>query len=123
MVEVMGTAVDKQAVRRQLVVLRLFDALLDNDRDRVMSFFAEDSVFEPVHCDQPLQGAQAIWRRLCADTGRIERELLEVSAVDDVVLAERAERYLKDGRWVERRLRSALRVDGCKIREWRDQQH
>lgn len=122
--EVMGNTGDKRVTRRQQVVMRLFDALLDNDRDRVISFFAEDSIFESAQSGQPLTGGQAIWSALNTHGAELlERELLQLSAADDLVVAERTERYLRDGRWIERRLRSALTVDGCKIRAWREQQN
>lgn len=113
------TSGDKNDTRRQQVVVRLFDAWLDRDCERVQSFFREDSVFEPAEGERRT-GAEAIWAALGSDDA-VERELLDISADDSgCILARHRERRLVDGRWNERRVLGVLAVEGCKIRSWRD---
>ena len=45
--------------RNRQVVMRLFDALLDNDRDRTLSFFSDQSVFE-LSRDRQVSGQGAV---------------------------------------------------------------
>lgn len=109
--------------KNRQVVVRLFDAILDNDRDRILSFFSDDSVFHPLSAD-PVVGHAAIWAALTAAGGAaqaLERQLDTVVGHDDGrVLAERTERYLVDGCWQERKVTGMLAVKGCKITRWLD---
>ena len=108
--------------KNQQVVVRLFDAILDNDRDRILSFFSDDSVFHPLSSD-PVVGHAAIWAALttAGAAEAMERKLDCVVGHDDGrVQTERTERYLVGGSWLERKVTGVLAVKGCKITRWQD---
>lgn len=106
--------------KKQQVVVRLFDAILDNDNDRILSFFSDHSVFQPLSGD-PVIGHTAIWAALNTPAGAVERRLeCVVGQADGQVRAERTERVFIDGRWQERRVTGLLAVRGCKIIRWQD---
>jgi limonene-1,2-epoxide hydrolase len=109
--------------KNRQVVMRLFDAILDNDRDRILSFFNDDSVFQPLARD-PAVGHAAIWASLTAaasEAQAVEQQLDRITGHEDGrVRAERTERYLVDGSWRERRVTGELAVKGCKIIRWLD---
>lgn len=117
----MGNSRDKSGFRREQVVARLFDAWLDDDVDRVRSFFCEDSVYEPFE-GEPITGVEALWAMLGSRSAeQIERELLAIASEGEgQVVARQRVRRLINGRWDERELKVLLAVDGCKIRSWRD---
>lgn len=108
----------KRRVREREVINRLFDALSDNDKDRIASFFSDETVFQPLQRDR-VTGRAAIWSTLQAVDGPVERRLLRVtSAADGSVRADVAERRLHAGSWQEFRLTSTFAVRGCKILHW-----
>lgn len=105
-----------KAAKNQQVVWHLFDAIRANDRERVLSFFTEDSLFEPLSRESVI-GHTAIWSRL--SDAVMEHELCCVSEADDGrVTAERIERRLIDGALSEQRTTSVLSVRGAKIVHW-----
>lgn len=108
--------------KSQQVVMRLFDAIIDNDRDRIRSFFTDDSVFHPP-AQEPLVGYAAICSAL-TERNKGGAGKLSLSAVvarhDGRVQAERIERHLIDGEWQELKFTGVLAVDGCKITQWWD---
>lgn len=107
----------------QQVVMRLFDAIMNNDRERVLSFFSDDSVLHNMPLE-PAVGPEAIWAQLAQVQERAEEVDWTVHhiAVSDNggVLTERTDRYLIDGRWREFKVMGTLEVSGCKIVHWRD---
>jgi limonene-1,2-epoxide hydrolase len=109
--------------KSQQVVMRLFDAICDNDRERVFSFFTDQSVFLPP-AQAPAIGYNAIWSALSASAARaeaVEHQLCQVAeGPDGSVQAERIERHLIDGVWRELRVTGVLAVNGCKITRWID---
>lgn len=110
----------KHDARRQQVVVRLFDAWLDNDRDRLLSFFREDSVVRGAE-GAPHTGLEAIWTVLSARAGADapQRELVCLHADEQGrVRASWVERYKEDGDIRERRMDGLLAVEGCKVSEW-----
>lgn len=107
----------------QQVVLRLFEAIAANDRDRVLSFFSDESVMHSMPLE-PAIGQEAIWALL----GQVHERAEEIDwAVHQIaesdsgrVLTERTIRYLIEGRWRELPVMGVLDVRGCKIAHWRD---
>jgi limonene-1,2-epoxide hydrolase len=110
----------KRNGRDQQVVMRLFDAILDNDHDRILSFFSDDTVFKPL-TSAPVVGHAAIWGALQGSGETIERQLHRVTPTGDgCVRTERTERHLRNGGWREVQVTSTFAVRGCKIAHWHD---
>jgi limonene-1,2-epoxide hydrolase len=111
------------AQKSQQVVMRLFDAIMDNDRDRILSFFTDESVFQ-CQARDPAVGHTAIWSALATSDNQVEaveRRLCQVAErPDGRVQAERLERYLVGGVWRELKVTGVLAVSGCKITQWSD---
>ncbi|HEY3698262.1 MAG TPA: limonene-1,2-epoxide hydrolase family protein [Spongiibacteraceae bacterium] len=111
------------AAKNQQVVLHLFDALRANDRERVLSFFTEETVFQPL-ARASVRGHDAIWSALNAAIAETELAGYRfgdiVSSNDGRVEAERFERYLVDGIWSERCITEILSVRGAKVTQWRE---
>ena len=109
--------------KSQQVVMRLFDAIIDNDRDRILSFFTDRSVFR-CQTQDPAVGHTAIWSALSTADARaeaVERRLCRIAErPDGCVQAERLERRLIEGVWREIKITGVLAVDGCKILQWSD---
>lgn len=108
--------------KHQQVVMRLFDAITDNDRDRVLSFFTDQSIFQSPDAVEPAVGHTAIWSALSASGAcgqAVEHKLCRVGvAPDGSVQAERIQRCLVDGEWCELHFTGVLAVEGCKITRW-----
>ena len=106
----------------QQVVLRLFDAIVANDRDRVLSFFSDESIVHNIPLE-PVVGQEAIWALLGQVHERAEQIDWTVHQIAESetgrVLTERTIRYLIDG-WREVPVMGILDVKGCKITHWRD---
>lgn len=111
------------AAKNQQVVLHLFDALRANDRERVLSFFTEETVFEPL-ARASVRGHDAIWSALNAAIAQTEaggyRFGEVISSNDGRVEAERFERCQIDGVWSERCVTEILLVRGAKVTQWRE---
>jgi limonene-1,2-epoxide hydrolase len=109
--------------KSQQVVLRLFDAIMNNDRERILSFFTNESVFQ-CPSQSPAVGHAAIWSALSSTASQAEQAECRVCAVaerpDGRVQAERVQRYLVDGVWCEHKVTGVLAVNGCKITQWSD---
>lgn len=105
------------------VVLRLFDAITANDRERVMSFFNQDSIFHNIPL-APAVGQEEIWevfRQIHERADAVDWDIHHIAETGSgSVLTERTNRYFVDGRWCEFRVMGVLEVQGCKIAHWRD---
>ncbi|MBT4522304.1 MAG: SnoaL-like domain-containing protein [Halieaceae bacterium] len=106
------------------VINAFLEAINANDKDRIMSFFTEDSVFDNVPMG-PVTGLAAIWEVLAMvhdiATGvdwKIHR--LE-QGPSGTVYSERTDRYEINGQWAEFRCAGIHEIDANgKIVLWRD---
>ncbi len=107
--------------RNQQVVMRLIDAVSDNDKERIQSFFAEDTVFKTVK-GSDVVGRDAIWDVLANEHNQAEQVDWQVDNLceDETgrVLTEGRVRYLINGQWQEVEVTGAFEVKGSKIIHW-----
>ncbi|MEE8057115.1 MAG: nuclear transport factor 2 family protein [Pseudomonadales bacterium] len=110
-----------KAGRNQQVIMRYIDAVNDNDKERIQSFFAEDSIF----CNLPDEhavGQEAIWGAISDIHNNAEQVDWQIDNLCEdesgSVLAEGRVRYLVNGEWRECELNGVFEVRGCKITQW-----
>ncbi len=99
-------------------------AINANDKDRILSFFDADSVFDNVPMGA-VQGPDAIWQVFATIHDKASAVNWEIhrleQAASGTVYSERSDRYLLDGQWAEFRCAGIHEVgDNGKIRLWRD---
>ena len=105
------------------VVVSLIDAFNANDLDRIMTHFASDAVYHNIPV-APVTGAKAIREVVQGFLGMATqvdwqtRNIAESSG--GVVLTERVDRFLINGKWVELPVMGTFEVVGAKISAWRD---
>ena len=103
------------------VVERYIDAVKDNNRDRILSFFSEDSIFENMP-EQVFIGRQAIWEAMETYHNNAERvdwlvKYLEEKESGDV-LTRGCLRYFLGGQWVQFDVNGRFEIKGSKIVRW-----
>lgn len=107
----------------ETTVIRFIRAINCNDKQSILSFFCEDSVFHNIPME-PDTGIDAIWKTLaivherCSDVDWHLHAIAESSA--GAVLTERTDRYLIDGDWIEYPLMGIFEVADGIILVWRD---
>jgi len=100
------------------------EAINANDKDRILSFFTEESVFDNVPLG-PVTGPEAIWAQLApihdvATAVDWEIHRLE-EARSGTIYSERSDRYQVQGQWAVFRCSGIHEVnDEGKITLWRD---
>lgn len=104
------------------VIMRLIDAVSDNDKERIQSFFGQDTVFNNLPGGTAV-GQQAIWEvfaRLHDDAQAVECQIdrLDENEAGQVMTTGQV-RYLIDGQWRSFSIDGAFEVAGCKIAHWR----
>lgn len=106
------------------VMQACLDAINANDKDRIMSFFTEQSVFDNVPMG-PVTGRSGIWE-VFAQVHDIATEVnweihrLE-QAPSGTIYSERTDRYKLNGNWAEFRCAGIHEIDDDgKITLWRD---
>ncbi len=110
-----------KAGKNQQVILRLIEAIGDNDKERVQSFFCSHSHFQTLRGGAAV-GQEAIWKAITAAGSGADRVDLQVDqlaedAAGQVVTVGRV-RYLKNGNWREYPVNGAFEVRGSKITRW-----
>lgn len=91
------------------------------DADEIVSHFAEDAVWEfpgglftgPYEIRKAVKG-------YLARTERCDLEVVNLAVTDNVVLTERVDHLLFDGKVIDARVMGAFEVKGEKITAWRD---
>lgn len=110
-----------KAGKNQRVVERYIDAVNDNNRDRIVSFFTEDSVFENMP-EQALSGRDAIWEAMAPLHQSADRVDWQVDRLQELergsVLTAGKLRYLLDGDWLEFDVNGLFEIKGSKIVHW-----
>lgn len=107
--------------RNAMVVERLFDAILDCDRERVLSFFSEESRLD-AGALPAATGPDAIWQALAEGLARAERIEWQIREIQEtepgVVRARHGGRFRAGGRWQQFQRDDHFLVRGCKILGW-----
>ena len=110
-----------KAGRNQQVVMRLIDAVSDNDKDRILSFFSDDSVY---HNPKGINavGQEAIWHVIAGVDQHVEKVDWQLDSLQETeegnVLTEGRVRHLIDGDWREFAVKGAFEIRGSKITHW-----
>ena len=105
------------------IVLEFIDAINKNDKEKILSFFDDHSVFNNVPMGS-VQGKEGVWNVL----GPLHEKVKSVEYVihniaesgSGVVLTERTDRYELDDRVAEFPVMGTFEVKGKIIRQWRD---
>jgi limonene-1,2-epoxide hydrolase len=104
--------------------LRRFLALwATRDAAAMAAGFAEDGVHDNVPEEKPMVGPAAIrqWLEFCFQhLTRIEVEILNMASHGDWVHCERLDDHIADARHMPLPVMNASRIEGGKIREFRD---
>jgi limonene-1,2-epoxide hydrolase len=92
------------------------------DVDEIVSFFADDAVWDNVPIGA-VKGIEAIRQAVADYVGRMSSGSLDVinlAASGNIVLTERMDRFVYDGQPVSARVMGAFEIVGDKIAAWRD---
>jgi limonene-1,2-epoxide hydrolase len=92
------------------------------DVDAIMSFFTRDAVWDNVPFGA-VTGYDEIRKAVDGYVGRMtaaNMEIINLAAAGSVVLTERVDHLVFDGRRVDARVMGAFEVSGDKITAWRD---
>ena len=104
-------------------VERFFTAVTKNNKEDIMSFFDEDSVFNNIPMG-PVKGRRAIWEilKITAEaSSEVLFEVINIAETDDgVVLTERVDYFNMNHGKVAFSLMGAFEIENGIIRQWRD---
>jgi len=104
-------------------VKALIEAVESNDKDRILSFFDEESVFHNIPM-APAVGLGAIWAvfaQVHDTTTEVEWVVHHIAETGDgYVLTERTDRYRFAEGWAEFKVMGIFEVADGKVRRWRD---
>lgn len=105
------------------VVKSLIAAFNASDVAKVMDHFASDAVYHNIPVE-PVSGAQAIRGVIDGFMGmatKVDWQLLNIAqSGDSVVMTERVDRFLINGKWIGLPVMGTFEVIGGKITAWRD---
>ena len=105
------------------VVRDLVDAFNASDMPRIMSYFTDESVYHNIPV-APVTGQNAIRdviQRFMGMSSKVDWIVLHlVEGADGVVLTERVDRFMINGKWVALPVMGTFEVVNGKIRAWRD---
>lgn len=103
-------------------ISRFIAAVNARDVNVIMAFFAEDAVYHNMP-NQPLKGTAAIRRAIenfVNPASRIDWEILHTAETGNVVLTERMDRFVMNGKDVALPVMGAFELANGKITAWRD---
>ena len=110
-----------KAGKKCQVIMRLIDAISENDKERVQSFFSANSRFQTLRGGAAV-GQDEIWEALTAARSGAEGYDWEFDCLNEdesgKVVTVGKVRYLKNGCWREYPVRGAFEVRGSKITQW-----
>lgn len=105
------------------VVSSLVDAFNASDMARIMSHFTEESVYHNIPV-APVTGDKAIREVIQGFMGmssKVDWEVLHlVEGSNGVVLTERVDRFMINGKWIALPVMGTFEVENTKIKAWRD---
>ncbi len=105
------------------VVSSLVDAFNASDMTRIMSHFTDESVYHNIPV-QPVTGEKAIRdviQNFMGMSSKVDWTVLHlVEGPNGVVLTERVDRFMINGKWVALPVMGTFEVVNGKIRAWRD---
>lgn len=107
--------------KNQQVIMRLIDAVSDNDKERILSFLADNTEIHTSE-EQTAVGQKAIWALVSDihdEADQIDWQVDQL--IEDKsgrVLTQGCLRYLVKGRWCEVPVNGAFEVKGNKIAHW-----
>jgi limonene-1,2-epoxide hydrolase len=90
--------------------------------DEIVSYFAVDAIWDNVPLGA-VSGHEEIRKAVNGYVGRTAQgdiEILNLAVTGNVVLTERVDHFVYDGRPVDARVMGAFEVNGDKITAWRD---
>lgn len=91
------------------------------DADEIVSHFAEDAVWEfPGELFTGHDEIREAVKGYLARTARCDLEVVNLAVADNVVLTERVDHFLFDGKAIDARAMGAFEVEAEKITAWRD---
>jgi limonene-1,2-epoxide hydrolase len=103
-------------------VVRFCEAWERVDIDEILGFLADNAVYHNIPLD-PVFGHEAIRNTLAgftAGVSRVQFEVLNIAAVDNVVLTERVDRFFSDAKTIELPVMGTFELAAGKITAWRD---
>ncbi|MGK0498740.1 MAG: limonene-1,2-epoxide hydrolase [Oceanicoccus sp.] len=107
--------------KKEQVIMRLIDAVSDNDIDRIQSFFADDSVYKDPQGNKII-GRQAIsdvFASMHVDAQKVEWLVDRIQEDEHgEVQTEGQLRYLICDQWREVNIKGAFQVRGSKVAQW-----
>jgi limonene-1,2-epoxide hydrolase len=105
------------------VVTSLIDAFNASDLERIMGHFTTDAVYHniPVDAVSGLKAIREVVQGFMGMATKVDWELRNLAeTADGVVLTERVDRFLINGKWLELPVMGTFEVAGGKIAAWRD---
>ena len=105
------------------VVRAHLEAVSTLDIDQIMAHFAEDATFMPAIGWPTTSGIAALrglWEGFLKVMTKCDIEIVNLAVAGDVVLTERVDRLIFDGKPLDAPGMGAFEVSGDKITAWRD---
>jgi limonene-1,2-epoxide hydrolase len=93
------------------------------DADEIMRYFAPDATWIAEPPQGPIAGYEAIRKAVEGYLGRMtmaDLEILNLVATDDLVMTERVDHFMFDGKRLDAPVMTTFEVVGDKIVAWRD---
>ena len=104
------------------IVRSFCDAWARLDIEELLGYFAPDAIYHNIPVD-PVVGVVAIrsmMEMFTAGVDRIEFEVLHLAAVDNVVMTERIDRFVKPDTTISLPVMGTFEIVDGKIAAWRD---
>jgi len=106
------------------LVTAFIDCWSEKNVDTILDYFAEDAVYTNVPIDPPNRGKAEIRAAIEQFMGMAEAMEFIVHHQSEtagaVVMNERTDRFLVNGKWIELPVMGIFEVQNGKIRAWRD---
>ena len=109
--------------QRAAVVQQLIDAFNAADMDRIMNHFADDAIYHniPVAPVSGREAIRAVVQGYMCMASRVDWQVRNMAVTNTgVVLTERVDRFLINGKWVELPVMGTFEIAGGKVTAWRD---
>jgi limonene-1,2-epoxide hydrolase len=117
----LGTRASGERVSPEEIVRAELSAWDRLDVEDIMSHFADDAVWEfPGGLFAGHQEIREAVKGYLARTERCDLEVVNLAIADNVVLTERVDHFLYDGKRIDARVMGTFEVTGDKITAWRD---